>query len=71
MIRLRNPMDCTTRLTLADIVHEHLQADAPWSTQYRQRCPGCVNAACRGVPSRVAAPATAACPIASDTAAAR
>ncbi len=56
---------------LADIVHEHLQADAPWSTQYRQRCPGCVNAACRGVPSRVAAPATAACPIASDTAAAR
>ena len=39
---------------LADIVHEHLQAGAPWSSQYRQRCPGCVNAACRWVPSRVA-----------------
>lgn len=40
---------------LADIVHEHLQAGAPYSTQYRQRCPGCVNAACRGVPPRLAA----------------
>lgn len=39
---------------LADIVHGHLQAGAPYSTQYRQRCPGCVNAACRGVPSRLA-----------------
>ncbi|WP_202969145.1 ferrochelatase [Gemmatimonas phototrophica] len=39
---------------LADIVYEHLQAGAPWSTQYRQKCPGCVNTACRGVPSRVA-----------------
>ena len=39
---------------LADIVREHLHTGAPHSTQYRQRCPGCVNAACRRVPSRVA-----------------
>jgi protoporphyrin/coproporphyrin ferrochelatase len=39
---------------LADIVHQHLQAGAPHSSQYRQRCPGCVNTACRGLPSRVA-----------------
>lgn len=40
---------------LADIVYEHLQVGAPYSTQYRQRCPGCVNAACRDVPSRLVA----------------
>jgi ferrochelatase len=44
---------------LADIVHEHLQAGAPYSSQYRQRCPGCVNTACRGVPLRVATSGTA------------
>jgi ferrochelatase len=56
---------------LADIVFEHLQAGAPWSTQYRQRCPGCVNAACRGVPSKVSAPAVAAHEVTLETAAAR
>jgi protoporphyrin/coproporphyrin ferrochelatase len=47
---------------LADIVFDHLQVGAPWSPQYRQKCPGCVNTQCRGVPSRVAVPAAAACP---------
>jgi ferrochelatase len=37
---------------LADIVVDHLQAAAPYSGQYRQKCQGCTNAACRGVPSR-------------------
>jgi ferrochelatase len=48
---------------LADIVHAHLEMGAPWSTQYRQRCPGCVNPACRSVPARVAShgAASAAC----------
>jgi len=40
---------------LADIVVDHIQAAAPYSGQYRQKCQGCTNAACRGVPSRVAA----------------
>ncbi len=39
---------------LADIVARHMAAGKPWSGQYRQRCPGCVNADCRGVPSQVA-----------------
>jgi ferrochelatase len=38
---------------LADIVASHLEAGIPWSGNYRQRCPGCTNTACRGVPSRV------------------
>jgi ferrochelatase len=40
---------------LADVVHAHLVSGAPWSPQYRQKCPGCVNPDCRPVPSRVAA----------------
>jgi ferrochelatase len=47
---------------LADIVHGHLEAGTPFSSQYRQRCPGCVNAACRGVPSRMAASGVAGSP---------
>lgn len=41
---------------LADIVFEHLQSDAASTSQYRQRCPGCVNPDCRQLPPRVAAP---------------
>lgn len=47
---------------LADMVFEHIEAGAPWTTQYRQKCPGCVNAACRGVPSRVSRGGVAAAP---------
>jgi ferrochelatase len=32
---------------LASLVDEHLRSDAPHSTRYRERCPGCVNPACR------------------------
>ncbi len=39
---------------LADIVNDHMAAERPYSGQYRQKCPGCVNAQCRGVPSRIA-----------------
>ncbi len=46
---------------LADIVHAHLTSGAPYSTQYRTRCPGCVNAACRGVPSKIASAETVSC----------
>jgi ferrochelatase len=47
---------------LADIVASHLAAGEPFGRQYRNKCPGCTNAACRGVPSRVAcaAPGTSA-----------
>jgi len=45
---------------LADIVATHLAAAKPYSPQYRQNCPGCTNAACRGVPSRMAMGAEAA-----------
>ncbi|MBL0938298.1 MAG: ferrochelatase [Gemmatimonadaceae bacterium] len=38
---------------LADIVSAHLNSGEPFSTQYRSKCPGCVNTACRGVPSRI------------------
>ena len=47
---------------LADIVADHMQAAAPYSGQYRQKCQGCTNAACRGVPSRVATAAQGAQP---------
>jgi len=46
---------------LADIVHAHLNSGAPYSTQYRARCPGCVNAACRGVPSKIVSAESASC----------
>jgi len=39
---------------LADVVADHLAAARPFSGQYRQKCHGCTNAACRGVPARVA-----------------
>jgi ferrochelatase len=35
---------------LADIVREHLGSDRLCSTQYTDRCPGCVNDACRQIP---------------------
>jgi ferrochelatase len=41
---------------LADVVVQHMSADAPWSPQYAQRCPGCTNSACRGTPRVVATP---------------
>ena len=44
---------------LADVVMSHLAAGQPWSGQYRQRCQGCTNAACRGVPRRIATGRTA------------
>ncbi len=37
---------------LADIVASHLGANELASSQYRHKCPGCVNAACRSAPSR-------------------
>jgi protoporphyrin/coproporphyrin ferrochelatase len=39
---------------LADIVLEHLHSGAACSTQYRLRCPGCTNPACREIPNPVA-----------------
>ncbi len=41
---------------LSDIVASHLSSGRPWTGQYRQRCPGCVNADCRGVPASVVTP---------------
>lgn len=40
---------------LADLVHGHLQGGAPHSRQFRQKCAGCVNAACRSTPARLRA----------------
>lgn len=34
---------------MADIVHEHVTGGPLHSPRYRQRCPGCTNAACRQV----------------------
>jgi protoporphyrin/coproporphyrin ferrochelatase len=46
---------------LADIVREHLVSGRPCSTQYPDRCPGCVNDACRQIPrGRTAASSPAA-----------
>jgi ferrochelatase len=45
---------------LADIVHRHLESGEPYSSQYRTRCAGCENPACRGVarePGATRAPA--------------
>jgi len=39
---------------LAAVVMSHLGAANPWSGQYRQKCQGCTNTQCRGVPRRVA-----------------
>ena len=36
---------------LADIVLEHLHSGQVCSTQYRLRCPGCTNPACRDIPN--------------------
>lgn len=40
---------------LADIVHGHLASGKPHSEQYRFKCPGCTNAACRQMPAAVGA----------------
>ncbi len=40
--------------SLADIVSGHMTGERPYSKQYRHRCAGCTNAACRGTPSRIA-----------------
>lgn len=40
---------------LADLVRTHLASGAPHSTQYRFRCPGCTNPACRQLPAGAAA----------------
>jgi protoporphyrin/coproporphyrin ferrochelatase len=34
---------------LADVVHEHLASGRAYSSLYRTRCPGCVNAQCRQI----------------------
>ncbi|WP_373065256.1 ferrochelatase [Gemmatimonas sp.] len=52
---------------LADIVNRHLASGRPHSSQYKQNCPGCTNAACRGLPSRMAQ--TAACEVSAESAA--
>lgn len=39
---------------LAALVHAHLQSGEAHSAQYRARCPGCTNVACRSLPSRLA-----------------
>ncbi len=38
---------------LADIVNRHLESGQPHSSQYKQKCPGCTNTACRGLPSKL------------------
>ena len=38
---------------IAELMHGHLADAVPHSKQYRSRCPGCVNAACRGLPSQL------------------
>ncbi len=48
---------------LADVVMTHIAAARPWSGQYRQRCQGCTNAQCRGVPLRAAAVCATATPM--------
>jgi ferrochelatase len=48
---------------LADIVNGHLESGKPHSSQYTHRCPGCTNAACRGLPSKMTAPAVCEVPV--------
>lgn len=43
---------------LADVVVDHLASDVAFSAQYLNKCPGCVNPSCRGVPSRLACATT-------------
>lgn len=38
---------------MSDLVSMHLAAGEPHSRQFRARCPGCTNSACRTVPSRL------------------
>lgn len=38
---------------MADMVAAHLDRGAPHSTQYPMKCPGCENAACRGLAPRM------------------
>jgi len=40
---------------MADLVRQHLAAGRPHSSQYRFKCPGCTNAACRQLPNAVPA----------------
>lgn len=35
---------------LATLVHDHLRSASPYSSQYRHRCAGCTNTACRRLP---------------------
>jgi protoporphyrin/coproporphyrin ferrochelatase len=44
---------------LADIVREHLASGRAYSSLYRTRCPGCVNAQCRQILNPVGAAAAA------------
>jgi len=48
---------------LADIVLGHIADAKPYSKQYRHKCPGCINAACRGTPNLVASSVEAASPL--------
>jgi ferrochelatase len=48
---------------LADIVNGHLESGKPHGSQYTHRCPGCTNAACRGLPSKMTAPALCDVPV--------
>ena len=49
---------------LACIVADHLAEGRDWSPQYKQRCPGCTNAACRGEPALLASSQCATAPTA-------
>jgi ferrochelatase len=49
---------------LADIVFGHLESGKPHSSQYTHRCPGCTNAACRGIPSKMMAQSVSDVPVA-------
>ncbi len=40
---------------LADLVDGHLKSGHLHSARYRERCPGCTNAACRGLPNAATA----------------
>ena len=47
---------------LADLVHSHIRASQPHSKQFRHRCSGCTNPACRTLPQRMVQSATHAAP---------
>jgi ferrochelatase len=44
---------------LADIVRDHLESNAPYSTQYLTRCAGCTNPQCRNILNPLSAPHSA------------